>query len=86
VAEVMLQQTQVDTVAPYYARFLSRFPTLPALADAPPGQIAGVVGEPRQQPGGEIHTPLGGGRFDRRSAHQIRPRATFIARVAMKWQ
>src|SRR5512138_3910370 len=33
-AEVMLQQTQVRTVLPYYARFLARFPTLEALAAA----------------------------------------------------
>jgi len=34
VSEVMLQQTQVDTVIPYYHRFLSRFPTLESLAAA----------------------------------------------------
>jgi A/G-specific adenine glycosylase len=34
VSEVMLQQTQVQTVIPYYARFLSRFPTLRSLAEA----------------------------------------------------
>ncbi|HEY0721887.1 MAG TPA: A/G-specific adenine glycosylase [Gammaproteobacteria bacterium] len=34
VSEVMLQQTQVVTVIPYYLRFLARFPTLAALADA----------------------------------------------------
>jgi len=33
-AEVMLQQTQVRTVIPYYERFLSRFPTLALLAAA----------------------------------------------------
>src|SRR5512138_2624667 len=31
-AEVMLQQTQVRTVLPYYARFVARFPALEALA------------------------------------------------------
>jgi A/G-specific adenine glycosylase len=31
----MLQQTQVSTVAPYFARFVERFPTLEALAQAP---------------------------------------------------
>jgi A/G-specific adenine glycosylase len=35
----MLQQTQVDTVLPYYARFLDRFPTLEALASAPEDQV-----------------------------------------------
>jgi len=34
VSEIMLQQTQVDTVIPYYRRWLKRFPTLKALANA----------------------------------------------------
>lgn len=34
-SEIMLQQTQVATVIPYYARFLARFPTVEALAAAP---------------------------------------------------
>jgi A/G-specific adenine glycosylase len=34
IAEVMLQQTQVKTVAPYYQRFLERFPNVEALAQA----------------------------------------------------
>lgn len=34
-SEIMLQQTQVTTVMPYYARFLERFPDLRALAAAP---------------------------------------------------
>ena len=32
VSEVMLQQTQVGTVIPYYLRFMKRFPTVEALA------------------------------------------------------
>lgn len=35
VSEIMLQQTQAERVAPYYERFLARFPTAEALADAP---------------------------------------------------
>lgn len=35
ISEVMLQQTQVTTVIPYFERFLLRFPTLTALAAAP---------------------------------------------------
>lgn len=35
VSEVMLQQTRVETVIPYYERFLAEFPTVRALADAP---------------------------------------------------
>jgi A/G-specific adenine glycosylase len=34
VSEVMLQQTRVDTVRPYYERWMERFPTLAALAQA----------------------------------------------------
>lgn len=34
-SEIMLQQTQVSTVIPYYQRFLKRFPTVHALAAAP---------------------------------------------------
>src|SRR5262245_6832779 len=34
-SEIMLQQTTVRAVAPYYARFLERFPTVEALAAAP---------------------------------------------------
>ena len=33
-SEIMLQQTTVKTVAPYYARFLERFPTVEQLAQA----------------------------------------------------
>jgi A/G-specific adenine glycosylase len=39
VAEIMLQQTRVDTVAPYYHRFLQRFPTLADLAAASLDQV-----------------------------------------------
>lgn len=34
VSEVMLQQTQVETVKPYYERFIKKFPTVKALANA----------------------------------------------------
>ena len=34
-SEIMLQQTQVSTVIPYYRRFLQRFPDLRSLAAAP---------------------------------------------------
>jgi A/G-specific adenine glycosylase len=34
VSEVMLQQTRVDTVRPYYERWMARFPTVGKLADA----------------------------------------------------
>ena len=35
VAEVMLQQTQIATVIPYYERWMARFPTVEELAAAP---------------------------------------------------
>ncbi|MBO8173378.1 MAG: A/G-specific adenine glycosylase [Bacillaceae bacterium] len=34
VSEIMLQQTQVDTVIPYFEKFIERFPTLESLAEA----------------------------------------------------
>lgn len=39
VAEVMLQQTQVERVVPRYATFLTAFPTLEALAAAPTAEV-----------------------------------------------
>src|SRR3972149_3683919 len=39
VSEVMLQQTRVETVTPYYRRFLSAFPTVRALAEAPRDRV-----------------------------------------------
>jgi A/G-specific adenine glycosylase len=39
VSEIMLQQTQVQTVIPYYERFLQRFPTLAALASADEDEV-----------------------------------------------
>ncbi len=34
ISEIMLQQTQVATVIPYYQRFIKRFPTIASLAEA----------------------------------------------------
>ena len=34
VSEVMLQQTRVDTVIPYYERFIAKYPTMESLAEA----------------------------------------------------
>ncbi|MFB1083317.1 A/G-specific adenine glycosylase [Jeotgalibacillus sp. JSM ZJ347] len=39
VSEIMLQQTRVDTVIPYYNRFMEQFPTIEALANAPEDQV-----------------------------------------------
>lgn len=42
VSEIMLQQTQVQTVVPYYERFLGRFPTVSALARAHEEEVLGL--------------------------------------------
>ena len=39
VAEFMLQQTQVSRVEPVFERFMARFPTVRALADAPAAEV-----------------------------------------------
>lgn len=41
-SEIMLQQTQVATVLQYYARFLTRFPDVKALAAAPVDEVLGL--------------------------------------------
>jgi A/G-specific adenine glycosylase len=38
-SEVMLQQTQVDTVIPYFEKFTATFPTVQALAQAPLDEV-----------------------------------------------
>lgn len=39
VSEIMLQQTQVSAVIPYFERWMRRFPDLPALANAPLDEV-----------------------------------------------
>ena len=39
VSEIMLQQTRVEAVKPYYERFLERLPTVKAVAEAPEEQL-----------------------------------------------
>ncbi len=39
ISEVMLQQTQVDRVIPYYHRWLEHFPSAQALAEAPTAEV-----------------------------------------------
>ena len=39
VSEIMLQQTQVATVIPFYRRFMARFPDLPSLAEGPLDEV-----------------------------------------------
>lgn len=39
VSEIMLQQTRVETVKPYFENFMTEFPTVEALADAPEDKV-----------------------------------------------
>lgn len=42
VSEIMLQQTQVATVIPYFERFIARFPDIGALAAGTPDEVAAL--------------------------------------------
>src|SRR5262245_41652613 len=42
ISEAMLQQTRVETVIPYYERFLARFPDVERLASAEPDAVLGA--------------------------------------------
>ena len=39
ISEIMLQQTRIEAVKPYYSRFLAEFPDIPALAAAEPDRL-----------------------------------------------
>ncbi|MEA4812420.1 MAG: A/G-specific adenine glycosylase [Anaerolineaceae bacterium] len=39
VSEIMLQQTQVETVLPYFERFMARFPTIESLSNAQQSEV-----------------------------------------------
>jgi A/G-specific adenine glycosylase len=39
ISEIMLQQTQVSTVIPYFEGFMRRFPDVRSLADAPADEV-----------------------------------------------
>ena len=39
ISEIMLQQTRVEAVKPYFERFISQLPTITALANAPEAQL-----------------------------------------------
>lgn len=39
VSEIMLQQTRIEAVLPYYERFMTRLPDIPALAAVPEGEL-----------------------------------------------
>jgi len=39
ISEIMLQQTQVKTMLPYFHRWVARFPDAPSIAEAPEDEI-----------------------------------------------
>ena len=39
ISEIMLQQTQVSTVIPYFEQFINKFPTIKDLASAPEEEV-----------------------------------------------
>ena len=39
ISEVMLQQTQVKTVIPYFERFMKRYPTIESLANSSEDEV-----------------------------------------------
>ncbi len=43
ISEAMLQQTRVETVIPYYTRFLERFPDVASLAGAGADEVLGAL-------------------------------------------
>ena len=47
ISEIMLQQTRVAAVIPYYERFLARFPDMRALAEAPQEEVLRYLVRPR---------------------------------------
>jgi A/G-specific adenine glycosylase len=74
VSEVMLQQTRVETVIPYFERFLKRFPTPDALAAAPLEEVLalwsglGYYRRARQLHAGARAVAAAGGRIPARAA------------------
>src|SRR3972149_2913862 len=44
VSEIMLQQTRVEAVIPYYARWMQRVPGIRSLAEASPQEVLAVLG------------------------------------------
>ncbi len=42
VSEIMAQQTRLETVVPYYRRWMERFPDIPSLARADLGEVLGL--------------------------------------------
>ena len=74
VSEVMLQQTQVETVKPYYARFLAAYPTVYDLAAAPLDDVPREVG-----PAAIVGGPVGQEHVHGRGRQRRGPRFRCVA-------
>ena len=81
ISEIMLQQTQVKTVVPYYLRFLERFPTVETLARAPLGDVAKVKGV-GQTKAIQLKAAFTLARHLRERAHERQPTVTVPADAA----
>ena len=57
VSEIMLQQTQVATVIPYFARFMFEYPTVFELAAAPLDDVLSLLDWPWLLRTGSQHAP-----------------------------
>jgi A/G-specific adenine glycosylase len=94
-SEIMLQQTQVATVIPYYERFLERFPDVASLAQAPLEEVMrlwsglGYYSRARNLHAAARAVQAGGGRFPRsRAALEALPgvgRSTAAAIAALAY-
>ena len=81
-SEIMLQQTTVKAVAPYFVRFLARWPDVQALAAAPLDDVLQALGRARLLRARAQSACLrqGGGRASRRRRSPARGGARRVAR------
>ena len=82
-SEIMLQQTQVATVLPYYERFLAAFPDVRALAAAPIDRVLAAVERSRLLPP-RASSACGGARDRRASMAATFPRDAATHRDAAR--
>ena len=90
VSEVMLQQTQVKTVVPYYLRFVQRFPDVGALAAARLQDVLkaweglGYYGRARNLHALPFQSPAGAARFTKTAAILYHRRGASLARECFR--
>ena len=82
-SEIMLQQTQVSAVVPYYGRFLACFPDLASLAAAPEDDVLALWSGLATTPARAIYTaPHGRSSKDMRVYFQPRSTTSLHCRVS----